>query len=71
MTWVQRLKRVFNNDIETCEKCQGPVKIVACIEDPAVIRKILEHLRKKESKDSQAQLAPERAPPQIKLFDEV
>ncbi len=43
-TWAQRLKRVFNIDIETCEQCQGPVRIIACIEDPAVIRQILERL---------------------------
>ena len=68
MTWAQRLKRVFNIDIETCEKCQRPVRIIACIEDPAVIRQILEHLRKKESEESQAQRPPERAPPQSNLF---
>ncbi|MCP5348334.1 MAG: transposase [Pseudomonadales bacterium] len=70
MTWAERLKRVFQIDIETCEKCNGPVRIVACVEDPAVIRQILEHLRKKESIDPQAQLPPGRAPPQIELFDE-
>jgi hypothetical protein len=26
MTWMQRLKRVFNIDIETCEKCKGPLR---------------------------------------------
>ena len=35
--WVQRLKRVFHIDIETCNHCGGAVKIIACIEDPAVI----------------------------------
>jgi hypothetical protein len=40
MTWMQLLKRVFNNDIETCERCAGQVKIIACIEDPAVIKRI-------------------------------
>ena len=25
MTWAQRLKRVFNIDIETCEHCGGQV----------------------------------------------
>ncbi|MFM1895755.1 MAG: hypothetical protein RLZZ385_829 [Pseudomonadota bacterium] len=45
MTWVQRLKRVFTIDIETCEKCKGPVRIIASVEDPAVIRQILEHLK--------------------------
>lgn len=70
MTWAQRLKRVFNIDIEICEKCQGPVRIIACIEDPATIWKILEHLTNKASDDSQVRLPPERAPPQIGLCDE-
>lgn len=48
MTWMQRLKRVFNIDIEKCERCGGRVKVVACIEDPVVIEKILQHLAKKE-----------------------
>ena len=37
MTWAQRLKRVFNIDIETCSHCGGDVKVIACIEDPVVI----------------------------------
>ncbi len=39
MNWAQRLKRVFNIDIETCNECGGAVKVIACIEDPAVIPK--------------------------------
>jgi hypothetical protein len=41
---TQRLKRVFDIDIEVCEKCGGDVRIIASIEDPAVIHKILAHL---------------------------
>ena len=70
MTWAQRLKRVFNIDIETCEKCQGLVKIIACIEDPAVIRKILGHLKFKEATDQQAWPPPDRAPPRPVLIDQ-
>jgi len=44
MTWAKRLKRVFNIDIETCCECGGDVRIIASIEDPAVIQKILAHL---------------------------
>jgi len=44
MTWAKRLKRVFNIDIETCSECGGDVKIIASIEDPVVIQKILAHL---------------------------
>lgn len=67
MTWAQRLKRVFNIDIETCEHCGGAVKVIASIEDPAVIKQILEHL------DRRAQATPlsfrpfARAPPQQAL----
>jgi len=34
-------------DIEICERCKGPVKTIACIEDSAVIEKILKHLKEK------------------------
>ena len=67
MNWAQRLKRVFGIDIETCRHCQGPVKIIACIEDPLIIEKILKHLESKAQK-SQAELPllpPARAPPEF------
>ena len=48
MTWAQRLKRGFNIDIETCEQCGGAVKVIASIEDPLVIQKILSHLNTKQ-----------------------
>jgi len=69
MTWMQRLKRVFDIDIEICEKCKGPVKIIACVEDPAVIEKILKHLKDRAASTNIVRLLPGRAPPQIELFD--
>ena len=68
MTWAQRLKRVFNIDIETCSKCGGAVKVIACIEDPMVIDKILTHLNNK-TPAVQAPLPKCRAPPPAVLFD--
>jgi hypothetical protein len=44
MTWAQRLKRVFGIDIQTCPACGGALRIIASIEDPVVIEKILAHL---------------------------
>jgi Putative transposase len=61
MNWAQRLKRVFGIDIETCERCGGAVKIIACIEDPPVIEKILAHLGLAGT--GQGALPPVRAPP--------
>ena len=49
MTRAQRLKRVFNINIELCNSCGGHVKIIACIEDPMVIAKILTHLERKDA----------------------
>ena len=44
ITWAKRLKRVFYIDIETCGECGGDARIIASIEDPVVIQKILTHL---------------------------
>ena len=61
MTWAQRLARVFKIDVTTCERCGGAVKIIACIEDPTVTAKILEHLERQGSPG--LKLPPARAPP--------
>jgi hypothetical protein len=69
MTWAQRLKRVFNIDMETCSTCGGALRVIACIEDPVVIDKILTHLEKKAIGVEPAVLPQSRAPPQSNLFD--
>jgi hypothetical protein len=50
MSWARLLKRVI--DIERCPNCGSALKIIAAIEDPPVIVKILSHLG-----------LPSRAPP--------
>jgi hypothetical protein len=71
MTWAQRLKRVFSIDIETCDKCGADVRIIASIEDPAVIQKILAHLDKTASPAVASRLPDCRASPSqpAGLFD--
>ena len=69
MTWAQRLKRVFNIDIETCSECGGTVKVIACIEDPVVIKKILTHLGEKAAVTETIRLPECRAPPQPGVFE--
>lgn len=63
MTWAQRLKRVFHIDIETCPACGGAVKVIASIEDPEVIKTILDHLKSKEEARELLPLPESRAPP--------
>ena len=44
MSWAQRLKRVFDIDIETGSDCGGKIKVIAIIEDYTVAKKILTHI---------------------------
>ena len=43
MSWARLLKRVYDIDVERCE-CGGKLKIIAAIEEPTVIGRILTHL---------------------------
>jgi hypothetical protein len=52
MSWARLLKRVFEIDLEHCPQCGGEFRIIAAIEEPAVIVRILTHLG-----------LPARAPP--------
>ncbi|MBA3563376.1 MAG: hypothetical protein H0W33_05115 [Gammaproteobacteria bacterium] len=65
MTWARRRKRVFRIEIETCRRCGGRLGVIASIEDPAVIERMLNHLgRSAESPDP---AHPTRPPPQREL----
>ena len=61
MKWAARLKRAFNIDIDICETCGGPAKVIACIDDPVVIKKILDHIN--HDSHSQLLLPIGRGPP--------
>ncbi len=68
MTWAQRFMRVFDIDFETRSKCGGEVRIIASIEDPEVIRKILAHLDEKVTPTATGPLPESRALPATGLF---
>ena len=40
MTWARLLKRVFDIDVERCA-CGGKLQLIAVIEEPAVVGKLL------------------------------
>ncbi len=56
-------------DITTCQACDGTLKVMACIEDPLVIRKILDHLDRTKPITRINSLPEPRAPPQASLFN--
>ncbi len=40
-SWSQLLRRVFDIDTSVCELCGGPVRVIAAIEEPGSVQKIL------------------------------
>ena len=44
VTWARLIRRVYEADPLVCPKCKGPMRVIALIDDPAVVRRILEHL---------------------------
>lgn len=64
MSWAQRLRRVFGVEIKACARCGGKLKVIASIEEPEVIAKILAHLERTAPEQHQSELPlGARAPP--------
>ena len=42
--WADLMRRAFEADVLACPKCGGRMIVLATIEDPAVIQRILTHL---------------------------
>jgi hypothetical protein len=43
-SWSELLRRVFEIDILVCERCGGPVRVIAAIQEPETTQKILNYL---------------------------
>ena len=56
MSWARRLKRVFGVEIECCARCGGELKIIASIEEPQLIAKILSHRERAAPEQYQSEL---------------
>ena len=44
LTWSSLFRRVWREDVLVCQRCGGEMRLVAVIEEPAVIERILKHL---------------------------
>ena len=80
--WSYFIRKVYETDPLICPKCQGEMRIISCIDQPDVIKKILQHLglweesscpsRKrssiKEITFDSSQPQPKADPPQVKLI---
>jgi hypothetical protein len=68
MSGMQRLKWVLAIDIERCQRCGGRLTVIASIEEPALIERILAHLgRPADEAPLHTPFAP-RAPPPPSLL---
>ena len=43
-TWARMIKKVYEMDPLICPRCGFPMRVLSCIEDPPVVRRILDHL---------------------------
>jgi hypothetical protein len=70
LEWIaihDRGSSVFAIEIETCQRCGGRLRVVASIEDPALIQRILAQ-RERGTEDQHPHAFTARAPPQSSLF---
>jgi hypothetical protein len=44
LAWADLFQRTFREDVLVCQRCGGEMRVLAVIEDPAVIEKVLRHL---------------------------
>ena len=66
ISYARLLSRVFADDVGQCQHCGGDLRLVACIDDPNAIKKILTHLGLPTAAPS---AAPARSPPQVQFPD--
>jgi hypothetical protein len=65
MSWMQRLKRVFAIEIERCRRCGGRLTVIASIEEPALIERILAHVRQRGEEELLLPLGARGPPPSL------
>ena len=68
LNWARRLKRVFGIEIEQCARCGGRLKVIASIEEPELIERILAHRREQGEEEAMTVSLGARAPPQASLL---
>ena len=62
------MKRVFGIEIEQCARCGGWLEVIASIEEPELIERILAHRHERGEEEPMTVSLRARAPPQASLF---
>ena len=58
--WAELLRRIFEIDPLACPRCGTQMCIVACITEPTVVDRILEHLRRVRATRQRPRAPPSR-----------
>jgi hypothetical protein len=56
-TWAALMRRAFGLDVLRCPRCGGRMTLIATIDDPAIIHRILAHLGLPDARDGPARAA--------------
>jgi len=64
--WASLLKRVFAVDVLKCTRCEGRLRVLAVVDEPGAVKRVLEHVGLPAVP---IDIAPARGPPQPELFD--
>ena len=59
-TWAALMRRVFDLDVLACPRCGGRLRLIATVEDPAVVGRILAHLGLLHPADTPGPAPPSR-----------
>jgi hypothetical protein len=65
LSWAELMRRVFSLDVLECPVCQGPMKIIAEITQPEVIKRFLAAL---DLPTEHPEVERARPPPQLELL---
>ena len=50
MSWMQRLRRVFDIDLRVCPHCGGSLRVLAVVTEPSVIAAIVGHIERSQAR---------------------
>ena len=65
--WADLLRRVYEIDPLVCPRCKGTMRVVSFITQPAVIKRILDHLHRSSHTRPRPPPAPSSHPPSVSL----
>ena len=62
------MKRFFAVDVKVCSRCDGPMKVIAFLEEASVVRRIVKHLGLPA--EPQPEVEGQAPPVTVELFED-